>query len=67
MSLSKNDIDNLKTRLSKNKNLSVTSKTNLNRFIENTKNAFDRTAYNTRMRNLRNRDKNFKIETKILK
>ena len=56
MSLSKNDIDNLKTRLNNNKSLSVTSKTNLNGFIEKTKNAFDRTAYNTRMRNLRTRD-----------
>jgi hypothetical protein len=64
MSLSKNDIDNLKTRLSKNKNLSVTSKTNLNRFIENTKNAFDRTAYNTRMRNLRNRDASLGINSR---
>ena len=64
MSLSKNDIDNLKTRLSKNKNLSVTSKTNLNRFIENTKNAFDRTAYNTRMRNLRTRDASLGINSR---
>jgi hypothetical protein len=56
MSLSNRDIENLKTRLNKNKSLSVTSKTNLNGFIENTKNAFDRTAYNTRMRNLKIRD-----------
>ena len=56
MSLSNWDIENLKTRLNKNKSLSVTSKTNLNGFIENTKNAFDRTAYNTRMRNLKIRD-----------
>ena len=56
MSLSNRDIENLKTRLNRNSNLSPSSKTNLNRFIENTKNAFDRTAYNTRMRNLKIRD-----------
>ena len=64
MSLSNRDIENLKTRLNKNKSLSVTSKTNLNRFIENTKNAFDRTAYNTRMRNLRNRDASLGINSR---
>ena len=56
MSLSNRDIENLKTRLNRNSNLSPSSKTNLNGFIENTKNAFDRTAYNTRMRNLKIRD-----------
>jgi len=56
MSLSNRDIENLKARLERNSNLSIKSKTILNSFIENTKNAFDRTAYNTRMRNLKIRD-----------
>ena len=56
MSLSNRDIENLKTRLNNNQTLSIPSKNKLNAFINNTKNAFDRTAYNTRMKNLRSRD-----------
>ena len=56
MSLSNQDIENLKKRLNNNQTLSIPSKNKLNAFINNTKNAFDRTAYNTRMKNLRSRD-----------
>ena len=56
MSLSAGDIENLRQRLTNNKTLSIPSKTKLNAFIINTKNAFDRTAYNAKMRNLRSRD-----------
>jgi len=60
MSLSNQDIVNLKARLNNNTNLSSKSKTNLNTFINNKKNAFDRTAfmqaYNVKMTNLRSND-----------
>jgi len=56
MSLSAGNIENLRQRLTNNKTLSIPSKTKLNAFIINTKNAFDRTAYNAKMRNLRSRD-----------
>jgi hypothetical protein len=56
MSLSNQDIENLKKRLNNNQTLSIPSKNKLNAFINNTKNAFDRTAYNTRMKNLRSKE-----------
>src|SRR5210317_23536 len=60
MSLSNQDIESLKKRLNINRNLSPRSKTNLNVFINNKKNAFDRSTfmqqYNAKMRNLRSRD-----------
>ena len=60
MSLSNQDIENLKKRLNNNQNLSSKSKTNLNAFINNKKNAFDRSAfmqlYNARMRNFRSKE-----------
>ena len=56
MSLSNRDIENLKKRLNNNQTLSIPSKNKLNAFINNTKNAFDRTAYNTRMKNLRSKE-----------
>ena len=60
MSLSNKDIENLKKKLNNNINLSSKSKTNLNAFINNKKNAFDRTAfmqaYNVKMTNLRSND-----------
>ena len=60
MSLSNKDIENLKKKLNNNINLSSKSKTNLNAFINNKKNAFDRTAfmqaYNVKMTNLRSKE-----------
>ena len=56
MSLSNQDIENLKKRLNNNQTLCIPSKNKLNAFINNTKNAFDRTAYNTRMKNLRSKE-----------
>jgi hypothetical protein len=60
MSLSNQDIESLKKRLNINRNLSPRSKTNLNVFINNKKNAFDRSTfmqqYNAKMKNLRSRD-----------
>jgi len=68
MSLSNRDIENLRTRLERNSNLSPKSKTNLNAFINNKKNAFDRSTfmqqYNAKMRNLRNRDASLGINSK---
>ena len=68
MSLSNQDANQLRTRLERNSNLSVTSKTNLNSFIEKKKNAFDRSTfmqqYNAKMRNLRNRDAGLGINSK---
>jgi len=68
MSLSNRDIENLKARLERNSNLSPKSKTNLNAFINNKKNAFDRSTfmqqYNAKMRNLRNRDASLGINSK---
>ena len=68
MSLSNQDANQLRTRLERNSNLSVTSKTNLNSFIEKKKNAFDRSTfmqqYNAKMRNLRNRDASLGINSK---
>jgi hypothetical protein len=62
MSLSNQDIENLKKRLNNNQTLSIPSKNKLNAFINNTKNAFDRTAYNTRMKNLRSKEPMFEID-----
>jgi len=60
MSLSNQDIENLRKRLNNNQNLSIPSKANLNAFINNKKSAFDRSAfmqlYNARMRNLRSKE-----------
>ena len=60
MSLSNQDIESLKKRLNNNRNLTPRSKTNLNAFINNKKNAFNRSTfiqqYNAKMRNLRSRD-----------
>ena len=60
MSISNRDIESLRKRLNNNRNLSPRSKTNLNAFINNKKNAFDRSTfmqqYNAKMRNLRSRD-----------
>ena len=60
MSISNQDIESLKKRLNNNRNLTPRSKTNLNVFINNKKNAFDRSTfmqqYNAKMRNLRSRD-----------
>ena len=60
MSLSNQDANKLKALLNNNRNLSPKSKTNLNAFINNKKNAFDRSTfmqqYNAKMRNLRSRD-----------
>jgi len=68
MSLSNQDANQLRTRLERNSNLSIKSKTNLNSFIEKKKNAFDRSTfmqqYNARMRNLRNRDASLGINSK---
>ena len=64
MSLSNQDANKLKALLNNNRNLSIKSKTNLNTFINNTKNAFDRTVYNARMRILRNRDASLGINRK---
>ena len=68
MSLSNQDAKQLRTRLERNSNLSPKSKTNLNAFINNKKNAFDRSTfmqqYNAKMRNLRNRDASLGINSK---
>jgi hypothetical protein len=68
MSLSNQDAKQLRTRLERNNNLSPKSKTNLNAFINNKKNAFDRSTfmqqYNAKMRNLRNRDASLGINSK---
>ena len=68
MSLSNQDANQLRTRLNRNTNLSIKSKTNLNTFINNKKNAFDRSTfmqqYNAKMRNLRNRDASLGINSK---
>ena len=68
MSLSNQDANQLRTRLERNSNLSIKSKTNLNRFIETKKNVFDRSTFmqqfNAKMRNLRNRDASLGINSK---
>jgi len=60
MSLSNQDAKQLRTRLERNSNLSIKSKTILNTFINNKKNAFDRSTfmqqYNAKMRNLRSKE-----------
>jgi len=60
MSLSNQDANQLRTRLNRNTNLSIKSKTILNTFINNKKNAFDRSTfmqqYNAKMRNLRSKE-----------
>ena len=60
MSLSNQDANQLRTRLNRNSNLSIKSKTILNTFINNKKNAFDRSTfmqqYNAKMRNLRSKE-----------
>jgi len=60
MSLSNQDANQLRTRLNRNTNLSIKSKTNLNAFINNKKNAFDRSTfmqqYNAKVKNFMIRD-----------
>jgi hypothetical protein len=59
MSLSNQDANRLRRRLNTNQTLSIKSKTILNTFINNKKNAFDRSTfmqqYNAKMRNLRSK------------
>jgi len=61
MSLSDQNIENLKKKLNDNTTLSIKSKTNLNAFINNRKNTIGRAEfmqlYNARTKNLRNGDK----------
>ena len=63
MSLSNQEANQLRAQLNRNRNLSPTSKTSLNNFI-NKKNAYDRAAFmqqfNAKLRNLRGRDASFK-------
>ena len=60
MSLSNQDAFQLRARLNRNSNLSPSSKTNLNAFINNKKNAFDRSTfmqqYNAKVKNFMIRD-----------
>ena len=63
MSLSNRDIENLKARLTNNRNLLPTYKQNLNTFINNKKSVFDRSTfmqqYNAKMKNYKNKTRNF--------